>query len=165
MASHRFAVLTEQGADGVKSAEFEALFAPDFILNAPYLIDPLQDKKLALKFLNEVFELSSYPKYTHEFTDGHNATLLLWESTVQGPDGRDFTLEGSFAVIEGENGLIHSIISYLRPLQVGALIMKPMVASVAAVLPENYWKTNKPLNLKSKSLPIFSFTADRSYSW
>jgi hypothetical protein len=148
MASHRFAVLTEQGESGIKSAEFEALFAPDFVLNAPYLLKPLQDKKLALQFLNEVFSLSGYPKYTHEFTDDHNATLLLWEGTLKGPDDRDFTLEGSLALIEGEDGLIHTVVSYLRPLQVGALIMKPMVAAGAAVLPEEYWKTNKPLNLK-----------------
>ena len=148
MASHRFAVLSEQGKSGIESAEFEALFAPDFIFNAPYLINPLQHKKLALRLLNEVFELSGYPKYTHEFTDDHNTTLLLWEGTLTGPDGRAFTLEGSLALTEGEDGLIHTLVSYLRPLQVGALIMKPMIASAAAVLPEEYWKTNKPLNLK-----------------
>jgi hypothetical protein len=148
MASHRFAVLTAQGASGIKSEEFEALFAPDFTLYAPYLLKSLQDKKLALQFLNEVFERSGYPIYTHEFTDDHMTTLLLWEGTLQGPDERSFTLEGSLALTEGEDGLIHTVISYLRPLQVGALIMKPMVASVAAVLPEEYWKTNKPLNLK-----------------
>lgn len=148
MAHHRFAVLTAQGASGTKSAEFEALFAPDFILYAPYLTRPLQDKKLALQFLNEVFERSGYPRYTHEFTDEHKTTLLLWEGTLKGPDDRLFTLEGSLAVTEGDDGLIRSIVSYLRPLQVGALIMKPMIASAAAVLPEEYWKTSKPLNLK-----------------
>jgi hypothetical protein len=147
MASYRFAVLTEQGESGIKSAEFEALFAPDFVFNAPYIIKPLQNKKLALQFLHELFERSGYPRYTHEFTDDHNTTLLLWEGTLTGPDGRTFTLEGSLALTEREDGLIHSVISYLRPLQVGALIMKPMVASAAAVLPEEYWKTNKPLNL------------------
>lgn len=150
MASHRFAALTAQGASGIKSAEFEALFAPDFTLYAPYLLKPLQDKKLALQFLREVFELSGYPTYTHEFTDDHKTTLLLWEGTLQGPDERLFTLEGSTAVTEGEDGLIHTVVSYLRPLQVGALIMKPMVASAASQLSEDYWKTNKPLNLKEK---------------
>jgi hypothetical protein len=148
MASHPFATLTAQGKSGIESAEFEALFASDFILYAPYLLKPLQDKKLALQFLNQVFELSGYPRYTHELTDEHNNTLFLWEGTLSGPDGRDFTLEGSLVITEGEDGLIHNVISYLRPLQVGALIMKPMVASAAAVLPEEYWKTNKPLNLK-----------------
>jgi len=148
MVSHRFAVLTAQGASGIKSAEFEALFAPDFTLCAPYLLKPLQDKKLALQFLNEVFERSGYPTYTHQFTDDHKTTLLLWEGTLQGPDEREFTLEGSLALTEGEDGLIHTVISYLRPLQVAALIMKPMVASTSAVLPEEYWKTNKPLSLK-----------------
>lgn len=148
MVSHRFAALTAQGASGIKSAEFEALFAPDFTFYAPYLLKPLQDKKLALQFINEVFERSGYPKYTHQFTDDHKTTLLLWEGTLQGPDERLFTLEGSLALTEGEDGLIHTAISYLRPLQVGALIMKEMVASTVAVLPEEYWKTNKPLSLK-----------------
>ncbi len=148
MVSHPFATLTARGKSGIESAEFEALFAADFTLNAPYLLKPLQDRKLAFQFLHQVFELSGYPRYTHEFTDEHNSTLFLWEGTLTGPDGRDFTLEGSLVITEGEDGLIHSVISYLRPLQVGALIMKPMVASAAAVLPEEYWKTNKPLNLK-----------------
>jgi hypothetical protein len=148
MASHRFAVLTAQGKDAVQSPEFEALFAPDLTLYAPYLLKSLQDKKLALQFLNEVFERSGYPRYIREFTDEYKTTLLLWEGTLHGPDGRDFTLEGSLALTEGDDGLIHTVISYLRPLQVGALIMKPMVESAAAVLPEEYWKTNKPLNLK-----------------
>jgi len=148
MVSHRFATLTAQGASGIKSAEFDALFAPDFTLYAPYLLQPLQDKKLALQFLNAVFERSGYPKYTHQFTDDQKTTLLLWEGTLQGPDERMFTLEGSLALIEGEDGLIHTVISYLRPLQVGALIMKEMVASTAAVLSEAYWKTNKPMALR-----------------
>jgi hypothetical protein len=148
MAHHRFAVLTAQGASGIASAEYEALFASDFVLYAPYLIKPLQDRKLALRFLNELFERSGYPRYTHEFTDEHKTTLLLWEGTLQGPDQRDFTLEGSLALTEGDDGLIHSIVNYLRPLQVGALIMKPMIAAASAVLPEEYWKTSKPLNVK-----------------
>ncbi len=148
MADHRFAVLSAQGASGVQSEEFAALFAPDLTLYAPYILIPLQDKKLALKFLNEVFELSGYPRYTNQYTDDHKTTLLLWEGSLSGPDGRTFTLEGSTALTEGDDGLIHTVISYLRPLQVAALIMKPMVASVSAVLPEEYWKTSQPLNLK-----------------
>jgi hypothetical protein len=90
----------------------------------------------------------NWPRYTRQFTDEHKTTLLFWEGTITGPDKRDFTLEGSLALIEGDDGLIHTVISYLRPLQVGALIMKPMVESAALTLPEEYWKTNKPLNLK-----------------
>jgi hypothetical protein len=146
MSFHRFAVLTAQGESGLKSAEFEALFAPDFTFYAPYLLTPLVDKKLALQFLAEVFERSGYPKYTHQYTDDQQTTLLLWEGTLEAPDSRSFTLEGSLALTEGDDGLIHTIISYLRPLQVGALIMKPMIASAASALPEEYWKTNKPLS-------------------
>lgn len=149
MDFHRFAVLTAQGESGIKSPEFENLFAPDFILNAPYLLKPLQDRKLAFQFLYEVFAKSGYPEYTHQFKDGQGSTLFLWEGKLQGPDDRWFTLEGSTVLIEGDDGLIHTVISYVRPLQVAALIMKPMVGSAAAVLPEEYWKTNKPLELKS----------------
>jgi len=148
MSFHRFAVLTEQGESGVKSEEFAALFDADVVFYAPYLLEPLQDKKIALQFLNEVFERSGYPKYTHQFVDNQQTTLLLWEGNLQGPDNRLFTLEGSLALTEGSNGLIHTVISYLRPLQVGALIMKPMIASASSVLPEEYWKTSKPLSTK-----------------
>lgn len=146
MSYHRFAVLTEQGEDGVKSAEFEALFAPDVVLYSPFLLKPLSDKALTIRFLSEVFASAGYPKYTHQFTDDQRTTLFLWEGTLQGPDGRTFTLEGSLAITEGEDGLIHKVTSYLRPLQVGALIIKPMSQSAATVLPEEYWKASKPVS-------------------
>jgi len=147
MAYHRFAVLTEQGESGIKSAEFEALFASDVVFEGPFLLKQLSNKELTIRFLSEVFVQSGgYPKYTHQFTDDQNTTLLLWEGDLQGPDGRTFTLEGSIAITDGADGLIHKIVSYLRPLQVGALIMKPMIGSTASVLPEEYWKAVKPVS-------------------
>lgn len=140
MAFHRFAALTEQGESGVKSAEFAALFAPDVTLSGPYLIKPLSDKALAVRFLAEVFALGGYPKYTHQLTDDRHSTLFLWEGKVQGPDGRWFGLEGSLVITEGEDGLIHKVVSYLRPLQVGILLIKPMVSSIATVAPKEYWE-------------------------
>ena len=148
MSFHRFAVLTEQGESGVKSAEFEALFAPDVILYGPFLMKPLSDKALAIRFLNDVFSYVGYPKYTHQFTDDQRTTLFLWEGPVQGPDGRAFNLEGSLASTEGEDGLIHKVVSYLRPLQVGILLKDPMVASIASVLPAEYWEAKKPMGAK-----------------
>ncbi|MGH2480207.1 MAG: hypothetical protein ACRDHW_11170 [Ktedonobacteraceae bacterium] len=151
MAVHRFAVLTEQGESGVKSAEFEALFAPDVAFSSPFIIKPLSDKALTIRFLNEVFALGGYPKYTHELTNDQRSTLLLWEGKVQGPDGRWFALEGSLALTEGEDGLIHEVVSYLRPLQVGVLLMKPVISSVASTLPKEYWeatRTFKPAGVK-----------------
>ncbi len=140
MVSHRFAVLSEQGESGVKSAEFEALFAADVTFSSPFLIKPLNDKALTMRFLNEIFAQGGYPKYTHQLTDDQHTTLFLWEGKVQGPDGRWFALEGSLAITEGEDGLIHQVTSYLRPLQVGVLIMKPMIGSAASVLPKEYWE-------------------------
>ncbi len=148
MSFHRFAVLTEQGEKGVASAEYQALFAPDVVLNSPFLLKPLSDKGLIIRFLNEVFAFAGYPKYTHQFTDDQRTTLFLWEGKLQGPDERIFTLEGSLAITEGEDGLIHKVISYLRPLQVGALMMKPMVASVASVLPKEYWEASRSSTTK-----------------
>lgn len=144
MSFHRFAVLTAQGESGVTSAEYEALFAPDVTLYSPFLLKPLSDKTLILRFIKEIFATAGYPKYTHQFTDDQRTTLFLWEGTLQGPDGRDFTLEGSLAITEGEDRLIHKVVSYLRPLQVGALMMKPMIASAASVLPKEYWEASKP---------------------
>jgi hypothetical protein len=144
MSHHRFAALTEQGESGVKSAEFEALFAPDVTFYGPFLMKPLSDKKLTMRFLNEVFESVGYPKYTDQLTDDNGTTLFLWDGPVQGPDGRTFTLEGSLAITQGEDGLIHEVTEYLRPLQVGILLKNAMVSSIASVLPEEYWEASKP---------------------
>lgn len=140
MANHRFAVLTEQGESGIKSAEFEALFAPDVIFYGQFLMKPLTNKELMLRFLNDLFAYVGYPKYTHELTDDYKSTLFLWEGPVQGPDGRTFTIEGSLAITEGEDGLIHQVRGYLRPLQVGILLKEAMVSSIASVLPAEYWE-------------------------
>lgn len=148
MTFHRFAVLSAQGESGVNSAEFAALFAPDVILESPFLLKPLSDKKLAVRFISEVFAQAGYPRYTHQFTDDQRTTLFLWEGDIQGPDGRTFTLEGSLAITEGEDGLIHQVTSYLRPLQVGALLIKSMVSSAATVLPKEYWEAVKPEAVK-----------------
>lgn len=139
MSYHRFAVLTEQGKSGTKSAEFAALFASDVSFYGPFLVKPVQEKDLALRFLDEVFALAGYPKYTHQFTDNQRTTHFLWDGKLQGPDGRDFTLEGSMAITEGEDGLIHQVTSYLRPLQVGVLLKEKMISSIASALPKEYW--------------------------
>lgn len=139
MSRHTFAKLTEQGESGIKSPVFEALFAPDVTLNGPFLMKPLQNKGLAIGFLTEVFAIAGYPKYTYQFTDDHRTTLFLWEAEVQGPDNRMFPLEGSLAITEGEDGLIHQVTSYLRPLQVAILLKERMVSSIASVLPKEYW--------------------------
>jgi hypothetical protein len=144
MTYHRFAALTEQGENGVKSEEFAALFASDIVFYSPFLLKPLSDKELTVRFLNEIFAQAGYPRYTHRFTDDQHTTLFLWEGDITGPDGRVFTLEGSLAITEGEDGLIHRVVSYLRPLQVGVLITKAMVSSAASVLPKEYWDAVKP---------------------
>jgi len=140
MSYHRFAVLTEQGESGINSAEFEALLAPDVTFNGPWLMKPLSDKELTLRLLSDVFTIPENPKYTHQLTDAQGSTLFLWEGNIQGPDGRDFTLEGSLVITEGEDGLIHQVTSYLRPLQVGGLLKEKMVSSIASVLPKEYWE-------------------------
>jgi len=148
MSYHRFAVLTEQGESGVKSAEYEALFASDVILYGQFLMKPLSDKELAIRFLNEVFAFVGYPKYSLQLTDDQNTTLLLWEGPVKGPDDRTFMLEGSLALTEGSDGLIHEVRSYLRPLQVGVLLKSTIIASIASVLPKEYWEASKPVSVK-----------------
>ncbi len=147
MSYHRFAALTEQGESGIKSAEFEALLAPDVTFNGPWLMKPLSDKELTLRLLSDVFTIPENPKYTHQLTDDQGSTLFLWEGNIHGPDGRDFTLEGSLVITEGEDGLIHQVTSYLRPLQVGGLLKEKMVSSIASVLPKEYWEI-APQNAK-----------------
>src|SRR5438552_12942952 len=98
MSYHRFAVLSEQGESGVKSAEYEALFASDVTFYGQFLMRPISDKELTIRFLNEVFAFVGYPKYTHQLTDDQHTTLFLWEGPVTGPDGRTFSLEGSIEI-------------------------------------------------------------------
>jgi hypothetical protein len=48
-------------------------------------------------------------------------------------------------VVEGEDGLIHELRSYLRPFQVVAVLRDALLPSAAATLPkEQYWD-NAPL--------------------
>lgn len=136
MSFHRFAVLTEQGESGVKTEEFRALFAPDAELHSPFLVKHVEGKDLTLQFLTEAFSNVGYPKYTHQFTDGKNIIVLLWNSQgkVHGHD-----VQGTMVLTFDENGLIHSAKSYLRPLQVVALLREFLFASAGAKLPKAYW--------------------------
>jgi hypothetical protein len=136
MTYHRFAVLTEQGESGVKSAEFAALFAPDAELHSPFLVKHLEGKQLTMQFLTEAFKNVGYPKYTHQFTDGQNIIVLLWNSQgkVHGYD-----VQGTMVLTFDENGLIHSAKSYLRPLQIVAFLREFLFASAGAKLPKEYW--------------------------
>ena len=146
MSLHPLGVLSAQGEKGVKSAEYLALFAPDATLYSPFLIKPVADKELTVRFLNEVFARVGYPKYSEQFTDDQNTTILLWNGEVQGPDGRLFAIEGSIAITEGEDGLIHEVKSYLRPLQVVFLLKDALIPSAASVLPREYWDASPRVN-------------------
>jgi hypothetical protein len=136
MSFHRFAVLTEQGESGVKTEEFRALFAPDAELHSPFLVKHVEGKELTLQFLTEAFSNVGYPRYTHQFTDGKNIIVLLWNSQgkVHG-----YEVQGTMALTFDENGLIHSAKSYLRPLQVVAFLREFLFASAGAKLPKEYW--------------------------
>src|SRR6266702_1738723 len=105
MPYHRFAVLTELGESGVKTAEFKDLFAPDAQLHSPFLVKSVEGKELTLQFLTEAFSNVGYPKYTHQFTDNQYITVLLWNSQgkVHGYD-----VQGTMVLTEGKDGLIHS---------------------------------------------------------
>ena len=137
MEFHRFAILTEQGESAVNSAEFEALFAPDAELHSPFLVKSVEGKKLTMQFLREAFSNVSYPKYTHQFTDGLT-TVLLWNSQgkVHGYD-----VQGTMVLAFGEDGLIRHATSYLRPLQVVTLLREFLFAS-AAKLSKEYWEAS-----------------------
>jgi hypothetical protein len=138
MSYHRFAVLTEQGESGVKSPEFEALFAPDAKLHSPFLVKSVEGKKLTMQFLREAFTNVGYPRYTHQFTDDQYTTILLW--TSQGKI-HGYDVEGTMVLTFGEDGLIRGAKSYLRPLQVVGLLREYLFAS-AAKLPKEYWEAS-----------------------
>ncbi|GHO48007.1 hypothetical protein [Ktedonospora formicarum] len=140
MAYHRFAVLTEQGESGINSPEFAALLASDVVFNGPFLMKSLRgNKEVTQRLLSDVYTIPANIKYTHQLEDNQGSTLFLWEATFTGPDGRDFPLEGSIVITEGEDGLIHEVTNYLRPLQVGGLLKEKMVKSIASVLPREYY--------------------------
>ncbi len=139
MAFNRFAVLTEQGESGVKTEEFRALFAPDAELHSPFLVKHVEGKEMTLQFLTEAFSNVGYPKYTHQFTDGKDVTILLWNSQgrVHGHE-----VQGTMVLTMNEEGLIHSAKSYLRPQQVVGLLREFLFASAGAKLSSEYWKAS-----------------------
>lgn len=148
MEYHRFAVLTEQGESGVNTEEFEALFAPDAKLHSPFLVKSVEGKKLTMQFLREAFTNVGYPTYTHQFTNGKDMTVLLWNSQgkVHGYD-----VQGTMVLTFNEEGLIIGAKSYLRPQQVVTLLREFLFAS-AAKLPKEYWEAS----------PLGAFAGDPS---
>lgn len=138
MAYHRFAVLTEQGDSGVKTAEFEALFAPEVVMYSPFLVKPVEGKALTLQFMTEAFSNSGYPTYTHQFTDGRT-TVLLWKSQSR---ALGYEVDGTVELTFREDGLIIAVKGFLRPLQVAELLREFLFASAGAKLSTEYWKTS-----------------------
>ncbi len=139
MSYQRFAALTEQGESGVKTAEFEALFAPDAELYSPFLVKHVEGKSLTLQFMTEAFSNVGYPKYTHQFTDGKSLAVLLWKSQGR---VRGYEVEGTMVLTFGEDGLIRAAKSYLRPLQVVNMLREYLFASAGAKLSADYWKAS-----------------------
>lgn len=139
MSYQRFMVLTEQGESGVKTAEFEDMFAPDAELHSPFLVKHVEGKALTLQFLTEAFSNVGYPKYTHEFTDGQSLVVLLWKSQGR---VRGYEVQGTLVLTYGEDGLIRSAKSYLRPVQVVGLLREFLFASAGAKLSADYWKAS-----------------------
>jgi hypothetical protein len=139
MSYQRFADLTEQGESGVRTAEFESLFAPDADLYSPFLLKHVEGKSLTLQFLTEAFSNVGFPKYTHKFTDGQSLAVMLWESqgTVRG-----YKVQGTVVLTFGEDGLIRAVKSYLRPLQVVNMLREYLFASAGAKLSADYWKAS-----------------------
>jgi hypothetical protein len=138
MAYHRFALLTEQGERGVKTAEFEALFAPEVEMYSPFLVKPVEGKALTLHFMTEAFSNSGYPTYTHQFTDGHTI-VLLWKSQSR---ALGCEVDGAVQLAFREDGLIIAVKGYLRPLQVAHLLREFLLASAGAKLSPEYWKAS-----------------------
>ena len=139
MSYQRFAVLTEQGESGVKTEEFRALFAPDAELHSPFLVKPVEGKELTLQFLTEAFKNVGSPKYTHQFTDGKSKAVLLWKSQGR---VRGFEVQGTMELTFNKDGLICAAKSYLRPVQVVAMLREFLFASAGAKLSADYWKAS-----------------------
>lgn len=139
MEFHRFAILTEQGESGVKTDEFRALFADDAELYSPFLVKHVEGKELTLHFMTEAFSNVGYPRYTHQFTNGKDIIVLLWNSqgTVHGHE-----IQGTMMLNLNEDGLIRAATSYLRPQQAVGLLREFLFASAGAKLPSDYWKAS-----------------------
>lgn len=138
MAYHRFAVLTAQGERGVKTAEFEALFAPEVVMYSPFLVKPVEGKALTLHFMTQAFSNSGYPTYTHQFTDGRTTTLL-WKSYSRTLGSE---VDGLAQLTFREDGLITAVKGYLRPLQVAYLLRELLLATAGSKLSSEYWKAS-----------------------
>lgn len=138
MVYHRFAVLTEQGESGVKTAEFEALFAPEVVMYSPFLVKPVEGKTLTLHFMTQAFANSGYPTYTHQFTSGLT-TVLLWKSQSR---ALGYEVGGHAQLTFREDGLIIAVTGYLRPLQVAHLLRELLLATAGSKLSSEYWKAS-----------------------
>lgn len=146
---HPFAIYSESGDQGVRSPEMAALFHPDAVLHSPFLIKDVAGKELTIHFLAEAFALVGYPKYGMELTDGKGTYALMWRGHVQGNE-----IQGTMVVIEGDDGLIHELRSYLRPFQVVALLRDAILPSAAKTLSkEEYWDT-APLGFPEIKTPV-----------
>ncbi|HEY1352500.1 MAG TPA: nuclear transport factor 2 family protein [Ktedonobacteraceae bacterium] len=138
MTYHRFAVLTEQGDRGVKTAEFEDLFAPEVKMYSPFLVKPVEGKSLTLQFMTEAFTNSGYPTYTHQFTDEHTV-VLLWKSHSH---ALGYEVDGAVQLTFSEDGRIIALKGFLRPLQVAHLLREFLFASAGSKLSDDYWKAS-----------------------
>jgi len=148
MVTHPFALYSESGEAGVKSTEMAALFHPDVVLHSPFLIKHVEGKTLVIHFLAEAFRLVGYPKYAMQLTDGEHITALMWQGNVQGN-----VIQGTMVVVEGDDGLIHELRSYLRPFQVVALLRDAILpAATASLSREEYWDS-APLGLPQVNQP------------
>lgn len=178
MVKHPFAIYSESGEAGVKSPEMAALFAPDVVLHSPFLIKDVCGKELTIHFLAQAFALVGYPKYSTELTDDKYTTALMWQGNVQGHE-----IQGTMVVVEGEDGLIHELRSYLRPFQVVALLRDAILPAAASILStEEYWDSaplgfpeikqpapsparaqDKPFSIRQFQARRVQFKTDRSY--
>ena len=131
MSKHPFRRTIEAGGG---AGELVKLLAPDAVLWAPMLTQPICGAPEAVRVLGLAAQLAAPIHYTLEVSDG-TQTILVWRG---GADG--FRLEAATILTDNDDGLIREIRVVMRPWPVVTIFRDAMHRQLADVIPPEYWE-------------------------
>src|ERR1700733_593447 len=99
MSKHPFRRTIERGG----GAELVKLLAPDVVLWAPMLTQPIRGAQEAVDVLSLAAQIAAPIEYTLEVSDG-TQTILVWRGNAGG-----FRLEAATILTDNPDGLIREI--------------------------------------------------------
>jgi hypothetical protein len=131
MSKHPFRRAIESGAS---KEEFSKLFAPDVVIQAPMLTQPVKGTRAVLNIIWYAAKLAGPIRYTVEVSDSRQ-TILLWKGNAGG-----FTLEAATILVDGDDGLIQEVRVLMRPWPIVTIFRNAMHKELSATIPQEYWE-------------------------